>query len=330
MTHFMNTFQAKTGAARRTLALAALVLSTTLGPVPVYAGISSDAATDAGNKAANWLISAQERDGGFGNGYAPGSDLGATAEATFALAKASKVVTATRSAAGRTPLDFLASQMSRRKLTTGQAARIALAVTAAGQNPQRFGFRNLTRMILAGYNEQSGVIGENVFAHGLSLIALANAGVKAPTKAITTLESLQDKSGGWSFMGSGAPDVDTTALAIQALIASGRSPEDAVIERALGYLKGLQNEDGGFPYQNPSDYGTETNANSTALVVQALIAADITPEAWAAAKGNPLSALITLQQSSGSIAYQGSMPGDNALATIGAIPALFRVSLIAK
>lgn len=318
------------GASRRALALAALMLSTALAPVPVYAGIRSDAATDAGAKAATWLVSKQERDGGFGNGFAPGSDLSATAEGVVALSAAGKNAAQVKSAAGRTPLDFLASQMARRKLTTGQAARIALAVTAAGQNPQRFGFRNLTRMILAGYNAETGVIGENVFAHSLSLIALVNAGVKPPTKAITTLESLQDKSGGWSFMGSGAPDVDTTALAVQALIASGRSPKDAVIERALGYLKSVQNKDGGFPYQNPSDYGTETNANSTAQVVQALIAAGIAPEAWAAESGNPLSALIALQQPSGSITYQASMGGDNMLATIQAIPALYRLTLITR
>ncbi len=327
----MSTIYARpAAAASRAVALAALVFSTALTPVAVQAGAVSDAGKEAGMKAANWLISKQERDGGFGNGFAPGSDLGATAEAALALSTAGKVVTATRSVSGRTPLDFLASQMSRRKLTTGQVARITLAVEAAGQNPQRFGYRNLTRMVLNGYNEGTGVIGENVFAHSLALIALVNAGIKPPTKAITTLESLQDKSGGWSFMGSGAPDVDTTGVAIQALIAGGRSPDDPVIQKALGYLKGIQNKDGGFPYQNPSDYGTETNANSTALVVQALLAAGIKPEAWAAADGNPLSALIKLQQPSGSITYQASMGGDNALATIAAIPALFGVSLIAK
>lgn len=327
----MSTYHAKpVEAPRRVLALAALVLSTTLAPAPVYAGIVSDAATDAGNKAANWLISKQERDGGFGSGFAPGSDVSATADAILALATAGKDIAQIKSTTGRTPLNYLASQMTRRKLSTGQAAKIALAVQAAGQNPRRFGYRDLTRMILAGYDQKTGVIGEHVFAHSLALLALVNAGVKPPEKAIATLESLQDETGGWAFMGSGTRDVDTTALAVQALIASGRAPKDAVIERALSYLKSLQNEDGGFPYQSPSDYGTETNANSTALVAQALFAAGIEPEAWAAADGNPLSALIALQQPSGSIAYQASMAGDNALATIGAIPALFRVSFIAK
>ncbi|MCS7061489.1 MAG: terpene cyclase/mutase family protein [Anaerolineae bacterium] len=317
------------GLSSRLMVLTALVLSTSLTPLAVH-GASPSSTTEAGAKAVSWLISKQERDGGFSSGFAPGSDLSATADAVLALAAAGKSITQTRSSAGRTPLDFLTAQMTRRKLSTGQVAKLALAAKAAGQNPARFGFRNLPRMILAGYNAETGVIGEHVFSHGLALIALANAGVKAPTKAITTLESLQDTSGGWAFMGSGTPDVDTTALAIQALIASGRSPKDKVIERGLGYLKSIQNDDGGFPYQNPSQYGTETNANSTALVVQALIAAGIEPEAWAAAKGNPLSALIALQQPSGSIAYQASMPGDNTLATVGAIPALYRVSLIAK
>lgn len=317
-------------AACRAVALVGLVFSTALTPAIAQSSVVSDAGKDAGAKAATWLATKQERDGGFGNGFAPGSDLSATADAVIALAAADKTITQIKSATGRTPLDYLASQMTRRKLSTGQAAKIALAVQAAGQNPRRFGYRDLTRMIVAGYDQSTGVIGENVFAHSLALLALVNAGVKPPEKAIAKLESLQDDTGGWAFMGSGAPDVDTTGLAVQALIASGKSPKDTVIDKALSYLRSIQNKDGGFPYQSPSDYGTETNANSTGMVVQAIIAAGIEPESWAAANGNPLSALIALQQPSGSIAYQASFPGDNAVATMGAIRALFRLSLIAK
>ena len=327
----MNKIHNKTAAATwRALAVIALIFSTSVTPIAAQSGGTSAAGREAGAKAADWLATKQERDGGFGNGFAPGSDISATADAVMAFATAGKTITQIKSTAGRTPLDYLASQLTRRKLSTGQAAKIALAVQSAGQNPRQFGFRDLTRIILRGYDEKTGVVGENVFGHSLALLALINAGVKPPAKAITTLESLQDESGGWAFMGSGTPDVDTTSVALQALIASGRSAKDPTVKRGLDYLKSIQNEDGGFPFQNPSDYGTETNANSTALVAQALMAAGIEPQSWAAADGDPISALIALQQPSGSIAYQASCPGDNAVASMGPIPALYRVSPIAK
>ena len=40
--------------------------------------------------------------------------------------------------------------------------------------------------------------------------------------------------------------------------------------------------------------------------------------------GNPLSVIILQQQPSGAFAYQGNSPGDNIMATIGAIQALYR------
>jgi hypothetical protein len=89
----------------------------------------------------------------------------------------------------------------------------------------------------------------------------------------------------------------------------------------------LQNADGGFPYQNPSEFGVESNVNSTALVAQTIIAAGDQPESWAAAQGNPLSFLLRLRKPSGAFGFQASFADDNVLATAGAIPALSRHAL---
>jgi hypothetical protein len=306
----------------------------TVAAVAILAGSFShaqaDIVTDAGARAVAWLVAQQQADGGFSNGFTKGSDLSTTADAVVALAAAQQTVAGVKSKAGKSPLDYLATAVQAKGLKVGQYAKIALAVKAAGLNPAKFGGKDLIALIQAGYNDKTGVIGDSVFIHATSVLALASAGAAVPEKALATLESFQTASGGWAFLGSGDPDVDTTATAVQALIAAGRPANSGPAGRGLGYLHSVQNEDGGYPYQTPSPYGTDTNANSTALVAQAVIASGDQPESWAAAKGNPLGAIVTLQQASGSVAYQGTYPSDNAVATIGAIQALYRTSLIVK
>jgi hypothetical protein len=59
----------------------------------------------------------------------------------------------------------------------------------------------------------------------------------------------------------GAEDVDSTGYAVQALLAAGAK---AAAERGLAWLRNARNADGG--------YGSPSNANSTALAVEALLA----------------------------------------------------------
>lgn len=315
---------------RSLVAPAVVTLTVICAAVAPPASASADIVTDSGARAAKWLATKQEADGGFSSGFSKGSDVGATADAVVAFVAAGLPVESVKNAAGLSPLDYLKAQFSSAKLNTGEYAKIAIAVKAAGLNPAQFGGENVLNQIMAGYNSKTGIFGDNVFVHAESILALATNGDTVPTKAITTLESLQSPAGGWSFMGNGEPDVDTTAMAVQALIAVGRPAATGTAGRGMGYLHSLQNNDGGFPYQSPSQYGTDSNANSTALVAQAIIAGGTQPEAWAAPGGNPLSAIIILQQPSGAFAYQATMPGDNTLATIGAIQALYRVTVSGK
>jgi hypothetical protein len=121
-------------------------------------------------------------------------------------------------------------------------------------------------------------------------------------------------------MTPGSGDSNTTALAVQALLVSGAGRETLP---SYGYFRQSQNADGGWTYQKPSAFGEETDANSTALVVQALLAGGQDLSQW----GDPLSALQALQQPSGALAFNAATPGDNALATLQAIPALAGVDL---
>jgi hypothetical protein len=122
-----------------------------------------------------------------------------------------------------------------------------------------------------------------------------------------------------------AADSNTTAFVLQALMAAGVGPGDEAVTKAQAYYAEIQNDDGGWPYQSPSDFGTDTDANSTSVAIQALIAAGQDPAGadWTTAGGStPLSALEALQNESGAFAWQAAVPDDNLLATVQALPAL--------
>ncbi len=121
-------------------------------------------------------------------------------------------------------------------------------------------------------------------------------------------------------MAGEASDTNTTGLCLQALALTDSA--DAV-EAGLAYLQAIQNEDGGWPYQSPSDFGTDSDTNSTALVVQALVANEQDLAEW----NNPQDWLLSMQNESGSFSFQEAMPGDNVVATVAVIPALVGVPL---
>jgi hypothetical protein len=96
----------------------------------------------------------------------------------------------------------------------------------------------------------------------------------------------------------------------------------------LAFFKEQQNEDGGFPAIKPSDWGTESNANSTANVIMALVAVGEKPtgERWTKAGGTPMKALLALQAADGRIEFQPGI-GEPLLSTVQAIPALMNATL---
>ncbi len=271
-------------------------------------------------KALAWARAQQQADGGFSDGFSEGSSVGATADTVFAAVAAGEDVSRWGSPS---PLDFLAAQAGRLE-RTGEIAKVILVAVATGQDPTSFGGADLVAALLARYDEETGRFDGLVTDHAFAMLALKNAGRPVPADAVEALKALQADNGGWAFDGAGQPDTNTTALAIQALVAGGEPASGEVIARALDFLRGQQNEDGGFPYQKPSDFGTETDANSTAWVIQGLLAAGQSLEAWSA----PQQALAALQAESGAFQWKATVPGDNFLATVQAVPALAGVTFV--
>lgn len=267
-----------------------------------------------------FLRSMQNMDGGFSNGFAPESDIAATADVVVAAVAAGEDPNAFLTGNMMNPLAFLGGQAAEGHVSSaGLIAKVLTAVAAVGKDTAAFAGHDLVSDLLALQGED-GLFGSGAFDHCLATIALQNAGAALPDGTVEALLDQQDAAGGWGFMAGEAPDTNTTALCIQALVPAG---EAEAVEAGLAYLQSIQNEDGGWPYQNPSDFGTDSDVNSTALVIQALSAAGEDFAEW----NNPQDWLSGMQLENGAFAYQEAYPDANLLATIAAVPALEGVPL---
>ncbi len=199
--------------------------------------------------------------------------------------------------------------------TAGATAKVVMGAVAAGGNPQRLGGVDYLARLRSS-TTGAGRYGRTAFDQGLSMLALRSATGRVPGAAATTLLGLR-AGPGWNLELSpaGEPDVDSTALAVVALVAAGRPCSSAPIRQARAWLATQRSQGGWTAYP-----GTGPSANSTALVARA----DIACRAGAA---GPLRTIRSLQQRSGAIRYTRSQPESRLLATTESVPALAGVSL---
>jgi hypothetical protein len=287
--------------------------------VPLFLASATPAASSTGVEAAlAWLRGQQQADGGFSNGFSPGSDIGATADAVVAIASAGQSPSGWLTG-GTSPLEFLA-QHAAEATSPGLAAKVTLAAIATGEEPREFGGIDLTVAVAQAFDPAAE---SSLYDRALALLALEAAEAPIPAEAVSGMTAARLPDGSFAFDASLVPgngDSNTTGLVVQALLVSGHGAETLP---SFAYFRATQNGDGGWTYQKPSPFGEATDANSTALVVQALLAGGQDLGEW----GDPLRALIALQQPSGALAFNAVTPGDNLLATIQAIPPLAGVDL---
>jgi hypothetical protein len=136
-----------------------------------------------------------------------------------------------------------------------------------------------------------------------------------PLEAVDYLKSLAQPDGGWEWNQGFASDTNTTALVVETLIAAGEPADSPVITRAIQYLKSAQNADGGFPYVPDSPYGSDSDVNSTAYVIQAILAANQSPfsATWTVGETNPIDYLLGMQLKNGGFEWQTGS-GENLVA----------------
>lgn len=167
----------------------------------------------------------------------------------------------------------------------GQAGKLLLVAVAQHVSPTSFGGVNLVRTIVksegAGKGTHRGqyqnpddtAYGSSITLQSLALLGLSAArpshGPDHAAKAFLTKQACPNGGfqNGIRTAKCGTEDVDATGFAIQALIAT--NAKKSVIARAVHWLIKHENSDGGWA-ETP---GTKSDANSTAIATEALIAA---------------------------------------------------------
>jgi hypothetical protein len=242
----------------------------------------------------------------------------------------------------------------------GKLALLILDAVALGANPRSFGGTDLVARLLATQQSSgadAGVFGTEAqlstylagtYDQGLALAALAAAGLRGTAEvasAVSWLNAQQCPNGGWTLpdqalnpcTGSPAtfagPDTNSTALAVQGLVAEGGLTTSASA-RARSFLSAGQDADAGWSYfPSTATAPQATQPTSTALVIEALLAMGIAPTSAALTKGTatPVSTLLSFQVTSGSDAGSFFEPpsstAGNLFATYEAIPALVALPL---
>lgn len=314
---------------KRSVASLLLILLLTLSVPLSFAQDDDSEPSPELDAAVAWLLDQQQADGSWTDGFSAGP--GPTADAVFALASAGIDVHSVESGEGNTALDFFATYLSEGEAFTGAAiAKTVIALVAVGEDLTSFADVDLVAWLLDTQDEDGVFIDDmtGIFGHCLVTIAIYNAdagmmnetNVEAVDAAILALTAVQNEDGGFGFAFGSDSDTNTTAVCIQALAISEEEETQSAIGAALEYLGQIQNEDGGWPYQNPSEFGTDSDSNSTSLVAQALIAAEVDADTW---RGEDIATyLLGLQNESGAFGFNAGFADDNFLATVAVIPVL--------
>ena len=295
---------------------------------PASAGTDTEDAVD-------WLATQQEPDGGFEVADFPGFE---TLDAVLAIAANAQIPEATSSAAraratsstgtpapvptwstakarsavaavtngGKSALHYLDTYSSG-SICPGQAAKlIVLTAVPLGFDPRSFdpaGDGSPVDLVAVADGPGGGSCFA-VFSDVLyRVLADAMSGGAVDQDDVDSILSGQRPDGTWDFTGAADSetelDVDTTALALRALIAAGLSPHHRAIEEALHALAVAQETTGGWP----SPFAVD-DPNSTAMAMAGLVAVGHNPAGSCWRSGSfqtPADALSARQRSDGRV-----------------------------
>ncbi|MEA3336500.1 MAG: prenyltransferase/squalene oxidase repeat-containing protein [Chloroflexota bacterium] len=273
----------------------------------------------AANAALQWIAPQQETDGSIGH------NVGATLDVILAVAAANQDPVTWRSSEGESLVDYVKAEGSvYAGQTAAGAGKMAVGAAAAHQDPAAFGDLDLVDILDGHYDSGTGAFGANNQDQGFALLGLAAAGEMVPEAAVQRLVNDTNPDGGWGWAGGVPSDVDSTSLVIEALIAAGQSATSTVVVNALDYLHDVQmtNTDGGFASSPDQPWAVDSNTNSTAFAVQAILATagDPLSNAWAISNTHPIGFLLGQQLPDGGFVYVD--PPANLFATQQAPPAL--------
>lgn len=235
---------------------------------------------------------------------------------------------------GRSVVDYLvANAADYGEPSAAQAGKALVGLAAAGLDGDNVDGFQATANLRRFYDEASGRYGLSTWEQAWAMLGVAAAtnGRPQPQAARSALVAGAAPSGGWSSMlGDANAEIDSTGLAIQALLAAGEPVTSTAVAAAIAYLDDAQRPDGGWGH----DAGHETsNANSTAYALQALYAAGEAPTGsrWTSSDGRTgMDYLMAMQRPDGAFEFDASGTGNPLIASGQAVPALSGRSLIVR
>lgn len=241
----------------------------------------------------------------------------------------------------------------------GRLGRAILLAVALGEDPTSVGAAPGADLVArleatmrtegpdAGLFGSTSPLYDGAFRQGYALAGLVAAGVTPDQRAVDWLLGQQcgpeAAEGAWMSYRSDlsvpcafdaalfvGPDTNATSAAITGLTAVGAGSD--AVDAALGWLDTVQRPDGGW--EQLAGYGTDPN--STALVIQALLAAGADDdERFADRSASPLGALLSFQlgcdvpeADRGAFTFPNSNDAPNGFATAQAVPAAAGVPVL--
>ncbi len=215
--------------------------------------------------------------------------------------------------------------LHKRKYT--EYARVGLALTAIGKNPERAAGYNLL-LPLADYEK---TLWQGINGPIFALLCLDAGGYSLPVNTEAEAQAdrtlyrnaildAQNPDGGWSLSGD-VSDADLTAMALSSLAPyRSEAAVSSAIDTALSALSVMQTESGGFIS------GGVENTESTAQVMIALCTLGIpcTDARFVKNGKSPLDALLSCQKENGGFSHTADgeaalMPTEQALCALAAL-----------
>jgi energy-coupling factor transport system substrate-specific component len=284
LVRFRERFEWRTPAVASLLLLALALVSV----LPAQARASDT------SRAAAWLASVQNADGGWGTSPDSYSSTATTAWVMLGLEAAGRNPLDV-SRGGHSPVDFLRARVNELG-SPGDFSRTILALKGAGVDPRSFGGHDLVSALLKrrrGNGSYEGWPGSTAFA----AIALRSAGATGGLdQTISWLAKAQNGDGGWGDLPKPPSTADGTGAVMQAI------PGTSAAGHGFGYLRKAQRPSGGFP----TGGNGAVNSQSTAWAVQGMLAVGRDPASVREGGSSALDYLAARQDADGHYRYSSS------------------------
>ncbi len=275
---------------------------------------SADSVSEAGQRAASYLLMQREGNGSIGGfGFSAWALMGLRANGQNSSSTTQYLLNNLEDIESRSATDI---------------ERTALGLIAGGANPRAAAGKDLIALIKNKAN--NGQIGSTTLVNddifGVLVLLAAAEPVTDPvvSGSLNFIANSQRSDGSFSYQTSGGGDSNNTAVAIQALEYAKDKGWGGSYNRsaAISYLQSTQTDEGGFGFFP----GEEADAGSTAWVSSAIIALGQDPQSWVKNGKTPFDFLIGLQKESGGVSSKAGGEPDLFSSSFAAI-ALARKAL---